>query len=189
VAASAHVDGKAAGVPLARPPVTWTWPRFDGAFSFEFPDVVDITTAVFGEKIRPGKMMLELRRRLAGAATYLRTNRASQSPAKRRRNSPSVQNAVWPARCRATSSAQIATAATTATTFNVVVMWTNQRDAIRTTKRQFLSWPVTRWNKPPSLSRRSAQLHLAEAGPYQKKREKRSQIHAHGSTVMPMKSA
>jgi hypothetical protein len=35
----------------------------------------------------------------------------------------------------------------------------------------------------------SAQLYLAEASPYRKWREKRSQIHPHGSTVMPMKSA
>jgi hypothetical protein len=45
-------------------------------------------------------------------------------------NAAPGKNAVWPANCRVTSSAQIATVATTATTFNVVVIWTNQRDAI-----------------------------------------------------------
>ena len=41
--------------------------------------------------------------------------------------------------------------------------------------------------KKPSSSRRSAQPHMW-SGPRQKWREKRSQIHPHGSTVMPMKS-
>src|ERR1700748_2524838 len=40
-----------------------------------------------------------------------------------------------------------------------------------------------------SSSRRPAQLLLAQASPCRKWREKRSQIHPRGSTIMPMKSA